>query len=234
MFRRIIAAAAVVTLALAGPAALAAGPSKSGGGYLYRYVNDKGVQVIDSSIPPEYARKGYQVITRTGQVIEEVAPASATALEDPAAEKARREREAGMARRDGELRKLYSSPQDAERHRDRQLDALKLKADFARGQISQLASKRTTELEAAARMERRGTAVPAEQRETIERYNRQIADLEAQVAAVEKEQQELRDEFAPIIERLGVIYPDKARPATPATPATPAVPAAPVAPAATP
>ena len=113
---------------------------KEAGGYLYRYRNDKGVLVIDSFIPPEYARKGYQLVTRSGQVVQDVPPAAVDEALDEDENRRRREQEAQMSRRDTELRKLYSSPADAVRLRDRQVDAINLKIDFARGQILQLTS----------------------------------------------------------------------------------------------
>lgn len=43
---------------------------------LYRYVNDKGVVVLDrQGVPPQYIGKGYQVLNDQGRVIRTVPPA---------------------------------------------------------------------------------------------------------------------------------------------------------------
>lgn len=205
------------------------GAGKGPVSYLYKYKNDKGVMVIENAIPPEYARKGYQVITRSGQVVQDVPPATDTGV-DPEAAKKQREAAALASRRDGELRRLYSAPADAERMRNRQMDAITLKIDFAKSQLVQVNSKRKQEVEQAAKLERKGGVVPPHMKESIGRLDRQVADQEAQIKALEADKEKIRAEFDPVIERLKVIYPDKATPATPTAPvAVPATPAAPAA-----
>ena len=231
----LVLVSSILAVAGATPAVAASKPAaKSSGaaGAMYRYKNDKGVMVIESSISPEYAAKGYQVLNRSGQVIEEVAPAmAADALQE---ERRKAEQGVAMSRKDAELRKLYSSPQDAERLRDRQIESIALKIDFTRGQLQQLNGKRRAEIEQAARLERKGTPVPASLRETIDRLGRQVALEDATLKGLEADRLRMQTEFAPIIERLKVIYPEKVAPAAPAA-AVPAAPAtAPVAPAAPP
>lgn len=222
---------AFVSLAfLAGNIAAAdGGAGKAPVSYLYKYKNDKGVMVIENAIPPEYARKGYQVITRSGQLVQDV-PASNEIGLDPEVAKKKREEAAMASRRDGELRRLYSAPADAERMRNRQMDAITLKIDFAKGQLAQMNSKRKQEVEQAAKVERKGGIVPPHMKESIGRLDRQVADQEAQIKTLEADKEKIRAEFDPVIERLKVIYPDKATPATPTAPvAVPATPAAPAA-----
>lgn len=233
----------ILALALAvamPPAVLAAekkgaAPARKSGtanaGAFYRYVNDKGVTVIDSAIPPQYVGRGYDVLSRSGQLLKRVAP---TAVDDPADEgeaKRRREEAAMMIRRDAELKKLYSSPQDAERLRDRQIEAITLKIDYAKGQLLQVTGKRKRDLEQAARLERAGTPVPKDVRENLDRLNAQIATLDSDIRTLEDDKVRMRTEFAPIIERLKVLYPDKAVPAPAVTTPAAAPAAAPVVPA---
>lgn len=224
-------------LAVATPPALLAAekkgsaPAKKSGsadaGAFYRYVNDKGVTVIDSAIPPQYVSQGYDVLSRSGQLLKRVAP---TAVDNPADEgeaRRRREEAAMMIRRDAELKKLYSSPQDAERLRDRQIEAIALKIDYAKGQLLQVTGKRKRDLEQAARLERAGTPVPKEMRENLARLNEQVVSLDNEIRVLESDKVRMRTEFGPIIERLKVLYPDKVVPApTPAAPLPAAVPAA--------
>ena len=50
-------------------------PALAGAGELYRYVNDKGVIVLDrQGVPPEYIGKGYDVLSDQGRVVR-LAPA---------------------------------------------------------------------------------------------------------------------------------------------------------------
>lgn len=201
-----------ISLALALVTAAAVAAEKGSGGSLYRYKNDKGVMVMDSSIPPEYAAKGYQILTRSGQLLETVAPVAVITPEEAKRQREQHEYGEQMIRKDSELRKLYSAPQDAERLRDRQIEAITLKIEYAKSQLSQLVSKRKGELEQAARLERQGTAVPPAMRENIERLNRQINEQDAQVKALQADSGKMRTDFEPIIERLKVIYPHKVNP----------------------
>ena len=51
-------------------------PALAGAGELYRYVNDKGVIVLDrQGVPPEYIGKGYDVLSDQGRVVRVVPPA---------------------------------------------------------------------------------------------------------------------------------------------------------------
>jgi hypothetical protein len=213
-----------LALAFASPPSLAAekgAKGKSGGNVaaLYRYRNAQGVLVMESSIPPEYATKGYQILNSFGQVIQDV-PA-VTLLTDEE-RKAKNEMEAMSSRKDSELRKLYSAPQDAERLRDRQLEALGLKVDHAKGQLAQTMAKRKTAVEQAARMERAGNTVSPAARATIEKLTAQVAAEEREIKSYETEQKRVREQFEPIIERLRVIYPDKAGQTVTGAPAAPA------------
>lgn len=196
----------------------------SAAGNLYKYKNDKGVMVIENSIPPEYAVRGYQIISPTGHVIQTVAPAAPQEEQEAAARL--RQENAVLGRKDVELRKLYSSPADAVRLRNRQMDSVSINVDFAKGQLLQLSNKRKAELEQAARLERKGQKVPQSTRDNLDRLNRQIKDKEEQIKGYEADREKIRSDFAPIIQRLNVIYPDKALPnevgAVPAAAAAPA------------
>lgn len=224
MFLRTVLPVLLATLlALAAPLASAAPPkagaSKAPADLLYRYRNAQGVLVINETMPPEYAREGYEIITKKGQVVEVVKPSVAI---DPQELQRQKEMQVQMARQDVELRKLYSSPADAERQRDRQIDAMNLKIDFARGQVLQTTNRRKVELDQAAKLERKGRPVPQPMRDTIERMSRQLADQQAQIVKMEGDREQLREEFVPVIERLKILYPGKVPgPATPPAAAAP-------------
>lgn len=230
MSRQLLPLAALIALSLTAGAAVAA-PAGSGKPsiQLYKYKNDKGQVVIENSIPPEYATRGYQIITPSGTLIQDVPPAASQSDQDAARKK--REEDAIMGRKDAELRKLYSSPEDAVRLRNRQMDAVSINVDFAKGQLLQLTNKRKAELEQAARIERKGQKVSQPMRDSIDRLNRNVQEKEAQIKAYEADREKIRADFQPIIERLNALYPDKAialdvPAAAPAAPAPVAAPAA--------
>ncbi|MFP5441870.1 MAG: hypothetical protein ACLGHJ_10280 [Gammaproteobacteria bacterium] len=228
MNKRFLPVVSLLSLLLLAEVAVAAGGKTQQ--QFYRYKNAQGNVVIERSIPPEYVSKGYQIVTASGQVIQDVPPADTI---DPETARRNSEDAAKNVKLDVQLRKLYSSPMDAVNLRTRKLNALNDKLDIARGQVSQLTNRRKAELDSAARMERSGKKVPEQIRANIESYDRRIADQQAQIADLEADQQALREEFAIAISRLNVIYPDKAVPESMINPPAPA-PAAPAAPAAAP
>lgn len=95
---------------------------------LYRYVNDKGVVVLDrQGVPPQYIGKGYQVLNDQGRVIRTVPPA-------PTAEELRQRKAAqAQASSDAQLLRLYSSLEDVDRARERRLAELDGLSSVARG-----------------------------------------------------------------------------------------------------
>ena len=94
-------------------------PALAGAGELNRYVNDKGVIVLDrQGVPPEYIGKGYDVLSDQGRVVRVVPPAPT------AAERQRLQEEKAQATSDAQLLRLYSSLDDVDRARERTLTEL--------------------------------------------------------------------------------------------------------------
>src|SRR6187402_3359020 len=73
----------------------------------YRYTNNDGRKVVSQTIPPQYIRNGYELLTISGEVIKVVPPAPPEAD----AERIANERKAAkeQARTDMDLRRTYSS-----------------------------------------------------------------------------------------------------------------------------
>src|SRR6218665_3826780 len=78
----------------------------------YRYTTNDGHKVVSQTIPPQYVRNGYEMLTLNGEILKVVAPAPAEAD----AERIAKERKAAkeQARTDLELRRTYSSVADIE------------------------------------------------------------------------------------------------------------------------
>ena len=178
-------------------------------GAIYRYTNPQGSMVMTHTLPEEGLYAGYDIVDAQGRVIRTVEPAPTP--EQQAAMRAQREQALDAERqsqRDRELLRMYAAPDDAERARDRQIAALQLNIDYARGNISQTRSRLDQEISNAARIERSGREVPENTSVLIDRYTRQISDLEAEIAQHEADIEQVRQNFEPIIERLRLITSD--------------------------
>lgn len=194
----------------------------------FRYYDDRGQPNVTDAVTPEHVTRGYEELTAKMNLIRRVPPQKPLTAAEQAEARAKREQEIKQAKDDKQLRRLYSSPQDAEKARNRQLDALQLRIDFSSNSLTNLRQRRAEEAQRAAVFERTGKPVPADLKESIATYDRQIQNAQKEVEARKAEQEKVRADYAPIIQRLQELT---GKPATaPATTATaPAKPAAPAA-----
>ncbi|WP_273234673.1 MULTISPECIES: DUF4124 domain-containing protein [Pseudomonas] len=129
--------------------------AEKGDQQLYRYVNDKGVTVLDrQGVPSQYIGKGYEVLNESGRVIQVVPPApSPEEMQRRLAEKAR-------ASSDAQLLRLYSSVDDVDRAKARKQAELDGLISVARGNLQSLRTQQANLQSQAADKERAGQAVP--------------------------------------------------------------------------
>lgn len=181
-------------------------------GGVYRYKNAEGRTVMVTILPREGILAGYEVLDNNGRLVQTVAPAPTR--EDFARLNAERQAETAARvakQQDKELLRLYAAPEDAERARDRQIHALRLNIDFARGNISQLQNQLDQEVAVAAGHEKTGRKIPTGVEEAINRYSRQIEDLEQDITQYREDIEHIQEEFKPIIERLHEIAASRQR-----------------------
>jgi hypothetical protein len=174
-------------------------------GALYRFRNANGSLMISSVLPEQAIYTGYEIIDNRGRVLRVVEPAM------PEEERRKMQEEMRLRQQDNQLKRLYPTPEDAERARDRQIASLRLGIDYARGIISQLDGKLAAEVASAADAERAGKPVPEAVQANIELYTRQIREQEEKIAEIEKDIGIVSEEFAPIIRRLREIESEHAR-----------------------
>ena len=180
----------------------AAKQNEPAGEVMYRYTKPDGTLAVSATLNEQAIHAGYQVLDHNGRVLRREPPA-------PPEEQARRrqamaaEQQAQrQAERDKELERLYAGPEDAVRARERQIEALELRISYATNTLAQLEEKRDEEVSLAARAERAGRPVPEGTRQAIEEYQRRMAHVRQEIAGYEKDKQAVREQYAPIIERL--------------------------------
>ena len=173
---------------------------------LYRFKNDKGQTEIRHNIPPGMERNGYDIINGAGQLIKTVAPIS----EEDASVNEARLRSLAQQQKDKALLRMYSGSTDAIRARDRQTDALQLKAQYIITSNATAAKKSQDLLQRAADIERTGNKVNDALSAEIKALQNQIAAATQEAAQLEKEEKEISLSFEPIIERLNQIAEEKA------------------------
>lgn len=122
---------------------------------LYRYVDSRGITVLDrQGVPPEYAAKGYEILNARGRVVQVVPPAlTAEQVQLEQAKKA-------QASADTQLLSLYSSVEDVDRTKARKLSELDTLIDLTQKNLTGLTAQQASLQSQAADKERAGTPVP--------------------------------------------------------------------------
>lgn len=172
-------------------------------GNMYRYENDQGIMVINSTVPPEFVHKGYDILNSSGRLIEHVPRAltaeelAAKSREEQSAQEQARQKEA-----DKKLLTIFSSAEDAERARDRKLEALDVYINVTRGNIIKLQGDFNQAQSQAAEKERAGQAVPDFLEQNMESLRRQIQQAEASIEEKEQEKKAIVAEYSKDISRL--------------------------------
>lgn len=173
---------------------------------MYRYKDDNGQMVISNTVPQEASTRGYEILNSQGRVVDRIAPAPTEEELQQRAEEERRQQEAAeQLERDKALLRRYRHPDDAVRALHRKIDELKGLNQLKQGNISVIESQLDSEQSKAADLERSGRDIPESTLDKIDRLEQQIRELEAEIAAQNREMQEIRENYVEDIERLEVI-----------------------------
>jgi len=133
----------------------------------YRYLDDNGITVISrQGVPPNYIGNGYDVLNERGRVIRTI-PRAPTAAEREEMQEAKKQ-----ALYDRHLLRLYSTPQDVDRARDRKLTEIEGLIALVRGNLHSVTSNKAQLLSKAANMERSGQKVPDDVLQGIDKYEK--------------------------------------------------------------
>lgn len=179
-------------LCLLPPVAALAAQSGSGEAEVYyRYLNDKGVPVLDRlGVPPEYIGKGYQVLNEQGRVIKVVPPAPTEAERQRLAEDKER------AASDAQLLRLYSTVEDVDRALSRKLVEIDSLIGVARGNQQSLRTQQVNMQSQAAELERSGRKVPAHLVTQIDNLKSEQRQLDADIARYLETRQQAEASFS--------------------------------------
>ena len=183
--------------------ALALGFSAQVAANMYRYTDENGQIVISSTIPQEATKRGYDILSNNGRVIETIPPAPTE--EEIAAREAEKQRQKELAEqreKDRALLKRFSHPDQAVKAMHRKIQELEGLIQLKRGNISVISSQLDNEQSRAANMERAGQEIPEATLEKIRRLEAQIRDIEREITSQTQEIEELRRAFEADIERL--------------------------------
>lgn len=170
---------------------------------MYRYTDENGRLVISNTIPQEATKRGYDILSNNGRVVETVAPAPTA--EEIAAREAEKERQKLLEvqqEQDRLLLKRFSHPDQAVRAMHRKIRELEGIIQLKRGNISVISSQLDSEQSRAADMERAGRDIPETTLEKIRRLEAQIRDIEREISAQRQDIGEMKKAYESDIKRL--------------------------------
>lgn len=170
----------------------------------FRYKDAEGQTVINSSIPPEFVKNGYEIIDDKGVVLREVAPQLSE--EQIRNRRAEEQRVQEQRVRDAELVKLYRSPADVDRAMNTWLSRLDMEIRLKDNRIDILRSEFNALQSQAANQERAGQAVDAELLTQMDSIEAEIAEFQAEIDEVEARKTKAREEFTADRKRMKIIY----------------------------
>ncbi|MFK7731308.1 MAG: hypothetical protein AB8B48_06770 [Pseudomonadales bacterium] len=169
----------------------------------FRYKTAKGTLVIDSRLPPEYVKYGYEVINASGDVLRTVLP-QATAEQIAAKREALTQQQLKVEQRkkDEMLMRRYSSVADIEASQNRVIDEINIRLSILRGNLRSLKGQIERQQEVAANSERAGRDVPQALIENIGTMEVEVDDTRKKIRARKKEITAVKRNYASDMERF--------------------------------
>lgn len=185
----------LMALSLFSPVATLA--AETPGMQLYRYVDSRGVTVLDrQGVPPEYVAKGYEILNAQGRVIQVVPPArTPEQIRQAEADKA-------QASADAQLLSLYASVEDVDRVEARKLAELDGLVGVTQGNIQGLAAQQRNLQSQAADQERAGRPVPQTLIDQLQDVREQQLKLQADIERYQAARAKAKAGFA--VDRLRI------------------------------
>lgn len=158
---------------------------------LYRYIDDRGVTVLDrQGVPPEYSGKGYEVLNQRGRVVQVVPPAP-TPEEIRAAEAAKIQASA-----DAQLLHLYSNVDDVDRAKARKLAELDGLVNMTQGNLKGVTNQQSSLQSQAADQERAGRPVQQQLLDQLNDLRERQQALQADIARYQAARKQAEASFA--------------------------------------
>jgi chromosome segregation ATPase len=191
----------IVSIVLLAPfTVLAADPKPS---EYYRYRDANGVMRIGQSIPPEFSKLGYDIITADGTLIKKVPPElHGEALEAEGKRRAAEEAAKQQLKYDQALLRRYSTPADVESARNRAINDIKIRIGIINSNLLSLKQQIEREQTKAANLERSGQPVPRELADNIKALTIEVDETEKTIEQRQLEMKQEEKNYQDDMERL--------------------------------
>lgn len=176
-------------------------------GKFYRYVEADGTTVIKSTITPERAALGYDVLDARGRLLDTIAPAlTGDELADYLRQQEQQVQEQQLTEQQEEydisLLQRYSFVSDIEAEQQRQVAQLNTRSAILRGNLASFRSDLEKTYEQVASYERQSKAVPDNLKKRVSNLEEKISATEDMLKLQAKEVEAVEREYQKAIERF--------------------------------
>ena len=172
---------------------------------LYRYKDKSGDVVIDDDVPPEFVAGGYEVLSRTGRVVEVVAAAEVKKKVDPQQAGETEDDKAAQRKEDAMLLRSFSELADLEAARDRRLRLLDRDISIVDSNLLKSRELLKISRAKAANYQRGGKVVPEMLLKNISKLAEQVQDAEQMKSVRNEERRVVGEKYQRYIERFIVL-----------------------------
>ncbi len=170
-------------------------------------MNDKGVIVLSTNLPPKYAAKGFSIVDSYGRTLEVIPPAK---TKQQIAEAKRREQIRITEQKkidlqnkaDAELLRQFTTLEDIERAKQNQIKSIDIEIEIREAAANRSRNQLEDDQKKAADYERQGKTVPKVIRENIISFQQSIEDSHQFVKKRKEKQAKINTKFENDIARF--------------------------------
>jgi len=187
----------------------------------YRFKDESGRYIISNVLPPEYANKGYDIVSSRGNVIKHIARKKNNAEIQLEKSKIQLQQQAKLQKeqalkqlaaereKDLLLQRMFSSISDIERSRDEKINAIEVLEGITRENIKRQRDQLDKSQARADLSEKNGLKVPAFLQERLRKTNQNIKDSQNFLKRKQKEKEQINQKYKILIERFKQINMNK-------------------------
>lgn len=159
----------------------------------YRYKDAQGVKVVAQTIPPQFVRNGYELVSVSGEVIKVVPPSPSDADADRIAQERKAAKE--QAKADVQLHRSYSTAAEIDAAKARNLQDLRNTINILKANLVSVKSQLKDQEALAASTERNGQKVSDDVLKNISTLRSEDKDLTNQISQREVEFTKASDKY---------------------------------------
>lgn len=192
----------------------------------YRYRDEDGTMTMATMLPPDRADAGYDVINKSGEIVQTVPPKNVKANSEKANESKAETKEDEQKRQEDLLLKSFGSQREIERARDDKLASIKVFASIVEENLHSLNKQLQDIKESIAARKENNEAIPPNFQKNLDETIRQIKEGEDFLSKKAIEKKQVEEKYDALIKKFNDLHKQNSQstetaPSPDATPTSP-------------